>query len=160
MDPLLAWANLRLGMSGVEISQAYNAPEGRGDSFTRVLQQFGASVTQVITFDREEGQPKRTITCGMYRDELFMIVDRREGYTLEQANAWFAECLEKYGDGFTETVAGAQWQWSSAQGIQATFTQDNASDSYMTCTLVVEHLPTREAWHAYNDEWDERHPQK
>ena len=156
MHPLLAWASLRLGMSSYDISQAYNAPEGYGDGFTRVIQQFGLSANHVITFDRDEGEPLRTITCGFFRDELFIIVDRREGLSLEQSNEWFAQCRGKYGDDFTENVAGAQWSWGDPEDITAVFTQDNASDKYMTCNLVIKHHPTEKVWHAYNEEREER----
>lgn len=155
MHPLLNWAGLRLGMSNFDISQVYNAPEGYGDGFTRVLEHFGSSTNQIITFEHAEGEPQRTITCALYRDQLFIIVDRREGLTGEQVAAWFTECQELFGAEFTETVAGAQWSWGEKDSILATFTQDNASENNMNANLVIEHRPTKDAWRAYNAAWEE-----
>ena len=155
MHPLLTWADMRLGMSNFDISQVYNAPEGYGDGFTRVLEHYGSSTNQIITFEQAEGGPKRTITCALYRDKLFLIVDRREGLTGEQVTAWFTECQELFGAEFQETVAGAQWSWGEKDNILASFTQDNASEDYMNANLVIEHRPTKDAWHAYNTAWEE-----
>jgi len=155
MHPLLNWAELRLGMSNFDISQVYNAPEGYGDGFTRVLEHYGSSTNQIITFEQAEDEPQRTITCALYRDKLFFIVDRREGLTGEQVAAWFTECQELFGTEFQETVAGAQWSWGEKDSILATFTQDNASENYMNANLVIEHRPTKDAWHAYNAAWEE-----
>ena len=157
--PLLGWADLRLGMSSFEISQVYNAPEGRGEGFTRVLQEYGSSMTQLIEFDRVEAEPERVITCALYRDQLFMLVDRREGLSTEQAEELRQECIGLFGEPVDEPVAGAQWGWGSRAGVQATFTQDNASELYMTVNLVIEHVPTRQAWHDYNAAWDARQEQ-
>lgn len=155
MHPLLNWAGLRLGMSNFDISQVYNAPEGYGDGFTRVLEHYGSSTNQIISFEHAEGEPQRTITCALYRDKLFLIVDRREGLSGEHVAGWFTECQELFGAEFEETVAGAQWSWGGKDSILATFTQDNASENYMNANLVIEHRPTKDAWHSYNAAWEE-----
>jgi len=109
--PLLSWADLTLGMSSFEISQVYNAPEGRGEDFTRVLKEYGSSMTQLIEFDRAEGEPERAITCALYRDQLFMLVDRREGLSAEQAEELRQQCIALFGEPVDEPVPGAQWSW-------------------------------------------------
>ena len=154
--PLLSWADLTLGMSSFEISQVYNAPEGRGEDFTRVLKEYGSSMTQLIEFDRAEGEPERAITCALYRDQLFMLVDRREGLSAEQAEELRQQCIALFGEPVDEPVPGAQWSWGGRDGVLATFTQDNASELYMSANLVIEHVPTRTAWHAYNAAWEAR----
>ena len=159
IHPMLNYAKLRLGMGGIEISQAYNAPDGRGEGFTRVYEQYGSSTNHIIAFADDGSGVKRTMTLAVYRDELFLIVDRREGMDSAGAEAWLAELMEMYEDEPLETIGGAQWIWESPEGIKAAFTRDNASEDYMNCTFVLEHEPTREAWHAYNEEWENRHPQ-
>ena len=158
MHPWLAWADLRLGMNNFDLSQAYNAPEGRGEGFTRVQQYFGAAVNQYITFDQAEDEPVRKLICALYRDELFRLVDRREGVNAESAAAWLAECTQQFGEEPAETIGGAQWIWrDEEQDITVSFTQDNAGDEYMTAQLEITHMPTYTAWQAYNRDWGEKH---
>jgi len=159
IDPMLNWAKLRLGMGGVDISQVYNAPEGVGEGFTRVQQHFGSSINHIIAFVPEETGVKRAMTLALYRDKLFMIIDRREGMSAEQADEWYAEVAEMYEGEPLENIGGAQYIWGDEDNIMATFTRDNASDKYMTCTFVLEHIPTRDAWHGYNEQWEKDHPQ-
>jgi len=168
MHPWLSWANLRLGMSSLELSQVYNAPEGRGEGFTRVQQYFGAAVNQYITFDRpvdEEGNedqnaPLRKLICAFYRDELFRLIDRREGVSAAEAQQFRDECTAKFGEDCLETLGGAQWTWrDEAEDITVTFTQDNASEQHMTAQLEICHMPTWRAWQAYNRDWAAKHPE-
>jgi hypothetical protein len=167
MHPWLSWAGLRLGMTSFELSQVYNAPEGRGDGFIRVSQNFGAAVNQFITFERprnEEGEedvtaPLFKLICAFYRDELFRLIDRREAINAAEAAEFFNECAEKFGDGYVETLGGAQWTWRDEdEDITVTFTQDNASELMMTAQLEITHMPTWRAWQAYNRDWAAKHP--
>lgn len=169
MHPWLSWAKLRLGMSSLELSQVYNAPEGRGDGFTRVQQYFGAAVNQYITFDRPAGEdgkadenaPLRKLICAFYRDQLFRLIDRREGISADEARQFHDECTDKFGVDCAETIGGAQWIWrDDAEDITVTFTQDNASEQHMTAQLEICHMPTWRAWQAYNRDWAEKHPAK
>jgi hypothetical protein len=157
-SPLVEHAELKLGMDQLTISQVYNAPEGVGDGFTRVLEPYAAVVHHIIRFDLNEGEPERRIVASFYHDRLYLIVDRRDGLTGEQAAAWFAECVERYGEEHRETVAGAQWVWEGDSGEMVTFTQDNASEKNMSANLVVEHVPTRGAAHTYLEQWAAANP--
>jgi len=168
MHPWLSWARLRLGMSSFDLSQAYNAPEGRGDGFIRVSQNFGAAVNHFITFDRpvneagekDEDAPLRKLVCAFYRDELFRLIDRREGIDAAAVEVFFNECAEKFGDGYLETLGGAQWTWrDEEEDITVTFTQDNASEKLMTAQLEITHMPSWRAWQAYNRDWAAKHEQ-
>lgn len=155
--PLIEYAGLKLGMSSVALSQVYNAPDGYGEGFTRVLERHGSSVNQIITFDPAEDGTERTLTCALYRDQLFLIVDRREGLSAEKATEWRAQVAEQFRLEAEETLPEAQWYWGRGHDVEAVFTQDNTTPSMMTANLVIMHRPTRKAWHAYNEAYDARH---
>ena len=156
--PLLAYGGLWLGMNAVDISQAYNAPEGLGDGFTRGIERYGDVAHHTIRFDLVEGEPRRKIVASLYRDQLYFVVDRREGFNAEQARAWLEQCVADYGEDRRMTIGGAQWVWGSDEGVSLTFTQDNASEDYMNGTVVLKHEPTRRAAHDYLVVWEEEHP--
>lgn len=156
---LLSYDKLRLGMNAVELSQVYNAPEGRGEGFARVIAPYDAVAQHFITFDQQPGQPARRMICAFYRDQLYLLVDRREGLSAAQAQAWYDECRAAYGNPARETVAGAQWRWEMEGGVTLTFTQDNASPEYLLANVVLVHEPTRAAAHEYLAMWEKEHPQ-
>ncbi len=158
-SPLKEYAGLHLGMSGFEISQAYNAPQGKGDGFSRVVEFFGDVHHHRIDFERGEGEPGRVITAYMFRDELYILVDRREGFTKEHRDSWFDECVANYGEGYETILPNSQWSWGSVDSVMLTFTQDNASEDYMNGNVVLEHKPTREAAHNYLADWESRNPE-
>jgi hypothetical protein len=145
---LLNYDKLRLGMTTVDLAQVYNAPEGRGDGFARVIAPYDAVVQHYINFDAPAGEPQRKLICAFYRDRLYWIIERRDGITAQQAQAWQAQCVADYGAATAETIPGAQWMWSE-DGVELTFTQDNASDNYMSANVVVVHEPTQAAARAY-----------
>jgi hypothetical protein len=157
---LLSYAGLKLGMSSAELAQVYNAPEGRGKDFDRIIASYDAVAQHFITFDARPGQPQRRLIAAFYRDRLYWIVDRREGLTAAQAKAWYDECAKAYGPPARESVPGAQWTWEQAGGVKLTFTQDNASETAMTANVVLVHQPTQTAAHAYLAEWEAAHPQE
>lgn len=157
---LLSYSGLKLGMSAAELSQVYNAPEGRGQDFSRIIAPYDAVAQQFITFDVKPGEPQRRLIAAFYRDRLYWIVDRREGLTALQAKAWYDECAKAYGPPARESVPGAQWTWEQAGGVQLTFTQDNASEAAMTANVVLVHQPTQTAAHDYLAKWEEAHPQE
>jgi len=156
--PLLDYAGLWLGMNSVDISQAYSAPEGLGDGFTRGIERYGDVAHHTIRFDLAEGEPRRKIIAAFFRDQLYFIVDRREGLTSAQGEQWFQELKEAYGENPQMTIGGAQWIWGDGDGVSLTYTQDNASETYMTATVVLVHQPTRTAAHNYLIAWEEKHP--
>lgn len=157
-NPLLHYDKLWLGMDSLAMSQVYNAPQGKGAGFNRVIQQFGDVAHHIINFDPKEGQPLRRIVASFYRDQLYIIVDRREGITKEQRDEWFNSLVEAYGDKYDTILPTSQWSWGDKKGVLLTFTQDNASENYMTANVVLEHKPTREAAHEYLAAWEEAHP--
>jgi hypothetical protein len=157
--PLLGYDRLWLGMDSLALSQAYNAPQGRGDGFNRVIQQYGDVAHHIINFDREEGQPLRRIVASLFRDRMYIIVDRREGISLAQRDEWFAGLVEQYGEEYETILPTSQWSWGDKDGVLLTFTQDNASADLMTANVVLEHAPTRSAAHDYLELWEKEHPE-
>lgn len=156
---LLHYDGLKLGMSTLDLSQIYNAPQGRGEGFFRGLQDYDDVQTHVIEFEREdEGMPRRTLTLSFYRDQLYIIVDRIEGISAPQADEWRQRLEDLYGEPVEERLPGTQWIWGSEDNLQLVFTQDNSSESSMTANVVIEHKPTGEAAYNYLAEWEERHP--
>jgi len=157
---LLSYGGLKLGMSSAELSQVYNAPEGRGKDFDRIIAPYDAVAQHFITFDAKPGEPQRRLIAAFYRDKLYWIVDRREGLSAAQAKAWYDECVKAYGPPLRESVPGAQWSWEQAGGVKLTFTQDNASETAMNANVVLVHQPTQTAAHDYLAKWEEAHPQE
>ena len=156
---LLHYDGLRLGMSTLDLSQIYNAPEGKGDGFYRGLQDYDSVQTHVVEFEREDvSGPRRTLTMSFYRDQLYIVVDRIEGISSEQAGEWQQRLVDLYGEPASETLAGAQWTWGSEKSLQLVFTQDNSSEESMTANVVLEHKPTGEAAYNYLAEWEKRNP--
>ncbi|MEZ5337064.1 MAG: hypothetical protein R3F46_02265 [bacterium] len=156
---LLHYDGLTLGMSTLDLSQIYNAPDGRGDGFYRGLQDYDDVQTHVIEFERpDETGPRRTLTLSFYRDQLYIVVDRIEGLSEEQSEDWKARLTELYGPEPEEILPGAQWSWGDPEGIQLVLTRDNSSSASMTANVVLEHKPTGEAVYNYLAEWEKRHP--
>jgi hypothetical protein len=156
---LLHYDGLTLGMSTLELSQIYNAPDGQGEGFFRGFQDYESVQTHVIEFEREdELGPRRTLTLSFYRDQLYVVVDRIEGISAVQTDEWFARLEQLYGAGPAETVASAQWTWGDKDSILMAFTRDNSSELSMTANIVLEHKPTGEAAYAYLQEWEKRNP--
>jgi hypothetical protein len=156
--PLLNYDKLRLGMDSLALSQVYNAPQGKGDGFNRVIQQYGDVAHHIINFDLEEGQPLRRIVATFYRDRLYIIVDRREGINKAQRDEWFDGVVAEYGDEYEAPLPNSQWVWGAGESVSLTFTQDNASADFMTANVVLEHTPTRDAAHDYLELWEQEHP--
>jgi hypothetical protein len=156
--PLLDYDKLRLGMDAVGIAQAYNAPDGRGDGFRRVVQDFDGVQHHIVLFDEKTGQPQRRLVLALLRDELYQIVDRRDGLSAKQADAWRAELEAKHGKAATMPVAGAQWSWGEADGVLLTFTQDNASENSMSANVVLVFKPYADAGYSYLEDWQRAHP--
>lgn len=157
-NPYLAYAGLYLGMGAMELSQIYNAPTGQGDGFTRVIEHFGNVINHIIQFDKVEGEPDRKIVASLYRDKLFILVDRREWVTIEQRDSWWDEMVADYGEDYETVLPTSQWSWGDRDGVLLTFTQDNATEELMTCNVVLKHIPTREAAHNYSLQWHEENP--
>ena len=153
------YAGIYLGMGTVELSQVYNAPKGQGDGFTRVIEYFGDVQNHIITFEQVEGEPERRIVASLYRDELFIMVDRRDWITIAQRDSWWDEMVADYGDGYETVLPLSQWSWGDRDGVLLTFTQDNASEALMTANVVLKHIPTREAAHNYSVIWHEENPE-
>lgn len=159
--PLLAYGKLRLGMSNFDISQAYNAPRGRGEGFTRVIEDYGDAKNQIIEFDATEGSPEQhRIVMRVYRDQACMIVERRDNITPAQADAWFEDLKSQYGSEPRMTVAGAQWSWGEKAGVLLTFTRDNYSADSLSANVVLLHHPTYEASLNYTAAWLKQHPER
>lgn len=148
-EPLASYAGLKLGMNSVELAQVYPAPEGRGVSFYRVIQDYGDVQHHIISFDKKDGETQRRIVASLYRDQLYLIIDRRDGVTGAQLDAWREECFAQYGKACQETINGAQWAWSGQAGVSLTFTQDNSATDYQDAHVIVVHTPTQQAAHAY-----------
>ena len=106
---LVAYDKLWLGMSSYELAQAYNAPEGKGDGFTRLIEDYGDAKNHIIEFEPREGQPTRRLVLRVYRDEVSKIVDRRDGLTEAQAEAWRKEIAAVQGEPDEEPHLSA-WQ--------------------------------------------------
>lgn len=159
--PLLVYGKLRLGMSSLEISQAYNAPQGKGDGFTRVIEDFGDAKNQIIQFAPLQGsEERRRIVMRVYRDQVCMIVDRRDNITPAQADKWFEELKAQYGGEPRMTVAGAQWSWGEKGGLLLTFTRDNYSAESLSANVVLVHEPSYEASLEYTALWLKEHPER
>ncbi len=157
-NPYQTYAGLYLGMGTVELSQIYNAPKGLGDGFTRVIEHFGDVQNHIIEFEQAEGEPARKIVASLYRDELFILVDRQDWVTSEQRDAWWDEMLADYGEDYETVLPTSQWSWGDREGVLLTFTQDNATEELMTANVVLKHIPTREAAHNYSVIWHEENP--
>ena len=157
-EPLCKYAGLRLGMNSLELAQVYNAPEGRGAGFTRVLTQYDAVAQHYIDFDQKDGEPARRLIAVFYRDQLYWIIDRRDKISAKQAEEWRAACIKDYGQPSAENVPGAQWSWDGKGGVKLVFTQDNASADRMSANLVLVHEPTQAAAREYLSAWAAAHP--
>ncbi len=159
-DALATYDKLKLGMSELELSQVYNAPDGRGDGFVRVLQRYEAVSVHTIEFEVKPGQPTRKLLLEFYRDQLCRIVDRQDGLSAEQAEKWLAGCKLLYGPPAEEPIPGGQWSWGRPDSVELTYTQDNASTASMSANVVVAHHPTLAAAQAFLQEWEAAHPQE
>ena len=157
-DALVQYDKLHLGMSELELSQAYNAPEGKGKGFTRTLERSGNVSVHTISFQLKQGQPRRLLLLEFYRDQLCRIVDRRDHMTKQQADAWFKECAKRYGNSPREVMPGAQWEWRGSQGLSLTYTRDNASEEDMSANVVLVHQPTLSAAQSFLKEWEAQNP--
>jgi len=146
---LLSYDKLHLGMSELGLSQAYNAPEGRGEGFQRTLQRFDAVSIHRIVFDEQPGGPRRVIVLEFYRDQLCRLVDRREGLTGKQAQGWLDSLKAQYGASPREVIPTAQWSWGDNYGVLLTFTRDNLSEESLTAIVVLVHTPTLAADQEY-----------
>ncbi len=156
---LLHYDGLQLGMSTLDLTQVYNAPDGKGEGFYRGFQDYDSVQTHVIEFERaDDSGPRRILTLSFYRDQLYIVVDRIEGLSAEQTDEWQAKLVELYGEPASENVPGAQWSWGSPEILQLVFTRDNSSEQSMTANVVLEHKPTGEAAYNYLRNWEERHP--
>ena len=157
---LLHYDGLTLGMSTLELSQIYNAPDGKGDGFYRGFQDYDSVQTHVIEFERpDDSGPRRTLTLSFYRDQLYIIVDRIEGISAQQADDWLAKLTDLYGPDPHETVSSVQWTWGEPDGSFLVFTRDNSSELSMTANVVLEHKPTGEAAYYYQRDWEQRNPE-
>lgn len=159
-NPLTHYDKLKLGMSEFDLAQAYNAPQGQGAGFTRVLQRYDAVSIHTIKFEERAGEPSRVLLLEFYRDQLCRIVDRRDGVSAKQAAAWLGECRERYGEPASQPVPGAQWSWGEKDGVLLTLTQDNASENAMSANVVLVHQPTLDAAQGYLVQWEQAHPAK
>lgn len=155
---LLDYGGLRLGMSSVEIAQVYNAPDGKGDGFQRVIQDFDGVQHHFIKFDTAEGEPLRKLVLALLRDELYMIVDRRDALSPAQAEAWRAELAEQYGAHDLMSIGDAQWRWGPENGVELIFTQDNAGETVLSAHVVLSFQPYADAAYGYLEDWQRAHP--
>ena len=155
---LLAYENLHLGMSSVDISQAYNAPEGQGKGFKRVIEDFNDVQHHIVTFETKDTEPQRKLVLALYQDQLYELVDRRDGLTADQAKAWHTQLEQRYGPPAAEPVRGAQWTWGPEHDVLLTYTQDNASDNYMSANVVIVFKPYEDAAYKYLADWEKAHP--
>ncbi len=158
-EPLAQYAGLTLGMSSVELAQVYPAPEGRGEGYSRIIEDYGDVQHHIIAFTVAAGQPERRLVASLYRDQLYLIIDRRDGVNGAQIAAWREECFAAYGKECVETINGAQWSWPGQDGVNLAFTQDNSAPDYMDAHIIVAHQPTQAAAHAYL-ELREQHAQE
>jgi hypothetical protein len=156
---LLAYDKLHLGMTGLEIAQLYNAPEGKGQGFQRLVQDFQGVQHHIVKFADKAGQPSRRLVLALLRDELYEIVDRRDHLTAAQAKAWRDSLVKQYGKPDSEPVAGAQWSWGPENGLLLTLTQDNASDEAMSANVVLVSQPYEDAAYSYLADWQKAHPE-
>lgn len=157
-NPLTKYDKLWLGMNSIEVASKYNAPDGKGQGFSRVIEDFGAVQNHIIDFNPEKPEKARRMVLRMYRDQLIMLVDRREGLSAAEASAWLAELKKQYGDSPEEIVPGAQWSWGSKDSVLLTYTQDNASPGDMNANVVLEHHPSYLASRAYAEAYELVHP--
>jgi hypothetical protein len=153
---LLTYDSLRLGMSNFEVAQVYNAPEGKGDGFTRGVEEYGDVRNQVITFDKKDGWPDRKLVLRLYQDKLAKLVDRRDRLATKQVDEWRAQLIKTYGQPADETLPGAQWTWGEPGELTLIFTQDNQPDGQQSANVVLEHTPTYAASVRYL-EWRVKH---
>jgi hypothetical protein len=159
-SPLCKYETLKLGMSEFDLAQVYNAPEGKGQGFTRVLQRYDPVSIHTIKFDAAAGQPTRVMLLEFYRDQLCRIVDRRDALSGKQTAAWLAECKQRYGEPTAQPVPGAQWSWGAKDSVLLTFTQDNASENSMSANVVLAHQPTLDTAQNALVEWEKEHPEQ
>jgi hypothetical protein len=145
---LTHYENLHLGMSNLEISQVYNAPDGKGKGFRRGIEDYDDARNHIIEFDQAKGAPKRRIVLRVYQDKLALIVDRRDQLNAKQAADWFASLKKAYGQP-TEQLPGAQWVWGKPGEVNLTYTQDNHSAENMSANVVLRHDPTYDASRRY-----------
>lgn len=160
-DPLTLYDKLWLGMNAYDVSQQYNAPSGQGTGFSRVIEDYGAIQNHLISFNPvnpKKPEKTRGMVLRMYRDVLCVLVERREGLTAAEAEAWRQELVKKYGDKFEEIIPGAQWSWGSGAGVLLTFTQDNGPEGDIKANVVLEHKPTLEASREYARAYEKVHP--
>jgi hypothetical protein len=155
---LLAYDKLTLGMDSLKLAQVYNAPEGKGEGFRRIVQDFGGVHHHIVKFDDKAGQPSRRLVLALLRDELYEVVDRRDGLTAKQAAAWKAALVKRYGKPDSEPVDGAQWSWGPENGVLLTYTQDNAGDKSMGANVVLVFQPYEDAAYSYLEDWQQQHP--
>lgn len=156
---LLDYEQLKLGLSSVDISQIYNAPEGRGEGFRRLVQDFDGVQHHFVRFDEAESQPKRLLALALLRDELYEIVDRRDGLSADQAKAWKDELVKRYGQPTSMPLEGAQFSWGPENGVLLTFTQDNAHELAMSANVVLVYQPYADAAYEYLERWQQAHPE-
>lgn len=156
-ETLTQYENLRLGMSELELSQIYNAPDGKGKGFTRTFETSGNVTVHTISFELHKDQPRRRLLLEFYRGQLCRVVDRRDGMTGKQADAWLAECRKRYGTPTSELLQDAQWEWRDGKGLILTFTRDNSSAQSMSANTVLVHQPTLDAAQEFLREWEAEH---
>jgi hypothetical protein len=142
-DPLAVYGKLKLGMNSLDIAQVYPAPEGKGEGFTRLIEDYDAVSNQIIQFDKQ-GKIEQRIVLRVFRDQLAKLVDRRDGLTAVEADEWLSELKGKYGD--PQVIhPGVQWSWGDREGILLTYTRDNAFEDEMSANVVLEHNPSYDA---------------
>jgi hypothetical protein len=158
-SPLLKYEALRLGMSNLDVAQAYNAPEGKGKGFTRGVEEYGDVRNQIITFDEVKGRPDRKLVLRLYQDKLIKLVDRRDGLTAKDGADWLAALTKRYGKPAKQTLPGAQWMWGDRGGLSLTYTQDNQDGGNMSANVVLSHDPSYDASVRYLH-WRQEHGEK
>src|SRR5207244_136597 len=107
----------------------------------------------IVKFDDKPGAPRRRLVLALLRDELYEIVDRRDGLTAAQAQAWRDALVKQYGKPASEPMPGAQWSWGEKGGLLLSFTQDNASDKAMSANAVLVFQPYADASYNYLADW-------
>jgi hypothetical protein len=143
-DALADYDKLRLGISSLEIARAYPAPDGKGEGYTRVIEDYDSVENHIIQFEAA-GALQRRMILRVYRDQLVKLVDRRDGLTSSAVDAWFAELTSQYGEGYTVVRPGVQWSWGDSAAVLLTFTRDNASEADESANVVIEHRASYEA---------------
>jgi hypothetical protein len=158
MGKLLDYHQLRLGMNSLDIARLYPAPNGKGEGYVRVIQDFGIVQHHIIKFDDADGEPHRRLVLALLRDELYMLVDRRDILSSEQATAWREELAGAYGEHSAMTIGDAQWRWGPENGVELIFTQDNSNPKAMSANVVLSFQPYNDAAYSYLTEWQAAHP--